>query len=88
MMRIVSSDELKDAPYEYSLIRVQDYGKEHDPPYAIFVEAGQYANLFGKFKTRDDALREMRRIRRAYEAGAKFYIIGTGDHDGPMEVGK
>ena len=97
-MRIISADERIDVPYEISRVYAEDTKAVLAEHFENVPEKGRYAitiqmlgcqweNL-GQFDSQADALREMRRIRRAYEAGAKYYIIGTGDHDGPMEVGK
>ena len=97
-MRVISQDEKLDVSYELSQLFVEDIGKimtEHlicvlegyNCVITAKVSGGRW-ETFGQFRSETDALREMRRIRRAYEAGAKYYIIGTGDHDGPMEVGK
>ena len=95
-MRIISQDEKIDVPYEISRVYIEhteDVLAEYfdnipdKSQYVITIQllGCQWENL-GQFDSQAAALREMRRIRRAYEAGAKFYIIGTGDHDGSMEV--
>ena len=80
MMRIISQDEKIDVPYEIIGLNSSIYEN------TILSYVHDDWVKMAEFDSGADALREMRRIRRAYEAGAKYYIIGTGDHDGPMEV--
>ena len=78
-MRIISKSEIFDIPYDGTILEAPGMLLQ------IMASDGSWITM-GTFDTHEEALREMRRIRRAYEAGAKYYIIGTGDHDGPMEV--